>query len=496
MNGASSEPGSALRIIFDDSVRISAEAAALIGVPRFGRLIHKRQQLAQRFVEAADAAGIAHVAHVRSQQELKAERDRVAQRTGTHRYLYFPANLVPSGLRESLPGFLGKLSYAIPNLKLEVGTEGDWSGVLLLDATTCREFLDSLLDASATEFIAAAGSFATIENTLGLLDLRDPAAFIDYLTSTFEVRHFNQIQSGDPYTIRKQSDDKAKLRREYQYYSMLPENLQMFFVQPFAFEEHENFASYRMERLLFPDMAMQWIHGSLSYPEFERFLAHVFHYVRQRPVKKSTSDAVRGRAEGLYIDKLEARLKQLEALDFYDSLDGLLTKTDPQLALDAQLERYKRIYRSIKRSWGHEIVMGHGDLCFSNILYGKSARVLKLIDPRGAADADDMYTDPYYDVAKLSHSVLGHYDYINSGLFTVSVGRSLRLELHLDKEERSSQEELFRAALHDHGFDERLTRLYEASLFLSMLPLHADVPSKVVAFALTASRILDELEDA
>jgi hypothetical protein len=37
-------------------------------------------------------------------------------------------------------------------------------------------------------------------------------------------------------------------------------------------------------------------------------------------------------------------------------------------------------------------------------------------------------------------------------------------------------------------------RLGEASLFLSMLPLHIDYPNKVIAFMLKASQILDEVE--
>ena len=37
-------------------------------------------------------------------------------------------------------------------------------------------------------------------------------------------------------------------------------------------------------------------------------------------------------------------------------------------------------------------------------------------------------------------------------------------------------------------------RIYEASLFLSMLPLHMDNPHKVFAFILNAKNILEEIE--
>jgi hypothetical protein len=53
---------------------------------------------------------------------------------------------------------------------------------------------------------------------------------------------------------------------------------------------------------------------------------------------------------------------------------------------------------------------------------------------------------------------------------------------------------MFRQKLTESGFDPELTRLYEASLFISMAPLHIDVPKKVIAFLVNAADILDELE--
>lgn len=43
------------------------------------------------------------------------------------------------------------------------------------------------------------------------------------------------------------------------------------------------------------------------------------------------------------------------------------------------------------------------------------------------------------------------------------------------------------------GHDVRVMRLGEASLFLSMLPLHMDYPNKVIAFMLKARQLLDEV---
>ena len=54
--------------------------------------------------------------------------------------------------------------------------------------------------------------------------------------------------------------------------------------------------------------------------------------------------------------------------------------------------------------------------------------------------------------------------------------------------------ELFKQYLQKYGYDYKMVRLYEASLFLSMLPLHIDNPHKVFGFILNAINILKEIE--
>ena len=45
------------------------------------------------------------------------------------------------------------------------------------------------------------------------------------------------------------------------------------------------------------------------------------------------------------------------------------------------------------------------------------------------------------------------------------------------------------------GFSYIAVRVYEVSLFLSMLPLHMDNPQKVFGFILNAINILEEIEE-
>lgn len=91
--------------------------------------------------------------------------------------------------------------------------------------------------------------------------------------------------------------------------------------------------------------------------------------------------------------------------------------------------------------------------------------------------------------------MLGNYDFINAGLFELRYDDHLALRLDLHVPEIRELQVRFVARLEDTGFDVGLVRLYEASLFLSMLPLHIDVPKKVLAFALRARDILHSLSD-
>lgn len=56
-------------------------------------------------------------------------------------------------------------------------------------------------------------------------------------------------------------------------------------------------------------------------------------------------------------------------------------------------------------------------------------------------------------------------------------------------------QEIFRKKVVENGFDYWSVRIYEASLFLSMLPLHMDNPHKVFGFILNVKNILKEIEE-
>ena len=141
----------------------------------------------------------------------------------------------------------------------------------------------------------------------------------------------------------------------------------------------------------------------------------------------------------------------------------------------------------------YESVIGHGDVFFANMLYSKEVNLLRLIDPKGALEENDLWTNPYYDIAKLSHSVCGNYDFFNVAAYDIELNKNMKFKLHIHFD-NTKYKEIFKQYLKENGYDYVLVRLYEASLFLSMLPLHIDNPHKVFGFLLNAINILKEIE--
>ena len=105
-----------------------------------------------------------------------------------------------------------------------------------------------------------------------------------------------------------------------------------------------------------------------------------------------------------------------------------------------------------------------------------------------------MWTDPYYDIAKLSHSVCGNYDFFNSGAYDIQLNSEMQFELNLHFD-NSKYKEIFKKYLEKSEYNYIMVRLYEASLFLSMLPLHIDNPNKVFGFLLNAINIMKEIKE-
>lgn len=330
-------------------------------------------------------------------------------------------------------------------------------------------------------------------NIEGMVDIGIIANFIQCVTGNFDSRYFNSLK-GNEYILVKSSTNKKKIKAEYDFYHLLPEDMKYWFVMPFDYKEDAEKASYTMERLHMTDLAIKWVHGSMDKSEFEALMDKYFYFFKCRHAKECSDAEYQAMADELYINKVNSRIEDLKKLPEYKRIETLLS-AEGKLTIDNLLEKYYALKDKIeaRNKYPRELVIGHGDPCFANTLYNKSTQTLKFIDPKGASKEEDLWTNPYYDVAKLSHSVCGKYDFFNNGLFDIRIAEDFSYDLDIPFD-NTEYMKIFKVKAEDNGFDYLTVRIYEASLFISMLPLHIDNPHKVFGFILNVDRILKEIE--
>jgi hypothetical protein len=481
-----------LQVIFDDRLDVPEEIRTAIGVEHFGDLVFRRRSWLETMRGLVREAGWLPPVCLRGYADVNQLLDSLRRVDNETLFLICPSHLFPTCGQESLSTFLRQVEYAPTALYIILQDERGRRGWALMNASLLRQFFAHPADEDPDIFFEQQGeTFVHVPDRLRLIDLSDEPVLQEFMSGQFDARHFNAVER-DNYTVVKKSKDRAKLKREFDLYRLVPPIMQTYLIQPFDFRDDGDVASYRMERVGIPNMSLQWVHGGLQAHEFKRFLAHIFHFLSVRPQRPIVRSEAAALCDALYVEKVQTRIAMLKALPEYRQLAPLLDRACG--GIDELVGRYLDMYvRMRKRAAFGVSVIGHGDLCFSNIFYSKTNQYLKLIDPRGAENEHDLYTDPYYDVAKLSHSIQGRYDFINHGKFNVAIDDALRPVVLIEDQSSSWATESFRSQLKKSGFDPELTRFYEASLFISMLPLHIDRPLKVLAFAATAVAILDSL---
>ena len=458
-------------VVYDDTRKPGRDIAGITGNKSFGETIYKRRTLRERvgsaFLDMETVSGF----YEAGSKEMTALKN-------TPVILYY-SDFGIADLK-GLETIVYKAGYAHENYKITQGNR-----------IACVIFKDE--NALFTASVGDPEDYTEIVSD-AFIDLSDVANFRSFITGGFDARFFNTL-TGDEYTVVKTSQKKDKIKAEYTFFGLLPDDMKQWFVRPFGLVEEEDRASYRMQRYHMTDLAIRYIHGSISPGEFRDILRHLFYFLTHRKSVSVSQEEYEAEARKLYVTKVHERIAQLKDTDGYEKLADLIAGLSGYRDIDEIVARYVSLYDRLRKGveFDHTKVVSHGDLCFSNILYSHDSSQIVLIDPKGALDEDGMYMDPYYDIAKLSHSICGHYDYFNSGLYEITINEDMKASVRVDADNRQFVE-MFKEELAHHGIGLELIRLYETSLFLSMLPLHMDRPQKVFGFVMNAIAIIDSLE--
>ncbi|MEG2931348.1 MAG: capsular biosynthesis protein, partial [Ruthenibacterium sp.] len=314
-----------------------------------------------------------------------------------------------------------------------------------------------------------------------------------------EARMFNALQIDDKRGIMmKTSDNKEKFIQEIKWYLRLPEQLQYLAPRIYQYSVNPEHPYVSMEYYGYNTLHEMYLYGDLPLYRwqsiFEKLLFIVNDMGRYRVECESTETSAALRE--MYVTKTISRLLSLRGdsrfTHFfeqpvtvnghqYPSLDTVM-KQLPELLERTVIARY---------TGGFNII--HGDFHFSNILTEATYGFMRLVDPRGGFGNFDLYGDPRYEIAKLMHSLDGKYDFIIEDMFKIDVhDNSITYEV-MEKPQRLYP--LFREVFKDKMTDYRALKLIEATLFLSMLPLHSDAVNRQYAMLATGLRLLGEVAE-
>ena len=477
--------------LYEDSERPNQKIKEITGNKSFGETILKRKTLKMRVLEEVEDESFVAGAFSYSTSE---EQREVWQQLKNFPKEYAVIHMRSSfGIRnrEAFKVLLEKAQFVQQTMRVE---ENEKTALFL--SKSIPDYLEYASEYNKDGIVDVAGlQNADAIQSSCLVDLGEANNFLQYITSGFDARFFNALESDD-FTVTKSSTNKKKIQSEYEYYYLLPETMKMWFVMPFDYKEGAETASYTMERVHTTDIAIRFVHGAVGVEEFEDILKRLFYFVKSRKTKEVTKEQYEKEADKLYVGKVLERMEMLKENAYYQVFDNNIKNGTKYQSIDEIVAKYKELYEKVKlRDQSKKFfAVGHGDLCFSNILYHKETSLIKLIDPKGAVTEEELYVHPYYDLAKLSHSICGRYDFFNNGLYEIKLVRDMKLELELDFD-NSEYVKIFKRFLAENGFDYVTVRLYEASLFLSMLPLHMDNVQKTFGFLLNGMKILDEVEE-
>ncbi|HKR88311.1 MAG TPA: hypothetical protein VJS38_09055 [Phenylobacterium sp.] len=323
------------------------------------------------------------------------------------------------------------------------------------------------------------------------LDFGHLTTFFQSRMAVTTARAFNTVRI-DGLTARKSSADTAKMRAEAHWLQAAPPAVQIYCARLLGFGLEQGRAFYDTEYEFLPVLSELFVYGAVGRKPWLRILASCEDLLR-------TLAATRGDICGDQALRTLAADKTLVRLEAF-ARDGETRITEP-LSYEGRpcpslLQIAERLVGAMDLTSGRIGCAMHGDLCFSNLLYDSRNRRIKAIDPRGSVDrTPSLWGDLRYDLAKLGHSIVGRYDQIVAGRCSLARhGSDYALAFAPVSCQPWLAEALKDLEVDGVGGLSQAVRAVSVSLFLSMLPLHADRPDRQQAFIANALRLWRELD--
>lgn len=304
-------------------------------------------------------------------------------------------------------------------------------------------------------------------------------------------RAFNNLEI-TPRWIRKSSRKTKKIAAEANWFEQLPAPLRVFLPQYLGSEITENSASYQLEYLHYTALNELFVFSVLPELVWRKILDNCLFFIEQCQQYKAPPGTNCVDLKELFEEKTAERLNQYCQSIGCEMNTQWLFNQEFSASFNELLHCSNQFLPSVQNA--NSVV--HGDLCFSNILYDFRTDNIKTIDPRGIDLKGEftIYGNTYYDIAKLSHSILGLYDWIIAEYYEVEINQhEIQFSLDTPNSVKGIQQ-LFLSLINDK-FQLQSNALYamQIHLFLSMLPLHSDDVKRQQALMANAFRLYQQI---
>lgn len=295
-------------------------------------------------------------------------------------------------------------------------------------------------------------------------------------------REFNELQIDDKNVVTKRSEDTTTLINEINWYTQVPKQLQPYLPRLYDWSTDVEEPYAKLEYIGYPSLSSLQLYGSHGQHIwdniFHRLLDLLDDFQKFRVDAENTD--ILSSLEEIYLTKTRRRLDALyqsgRLVEMFDA-ESVQINGNTYPSLDYISQSIEDAVRTMGLIDREQFSVIHGDLCFPNVLYDPRNNILKLIDPRGKFGQFTIYGDPRYDIAKLRHSTVGHYEHLINDRFSADYdadSAAIEYEIYTtdDQEARESRFDSILDTRDAYDLDE--IKLIEGLLFLSMISLHGD----------------------
>lgn len=315
----------------------------------------------------------------------------------------------------------------------------------------------------------------------------------------FTTRAYNKFEynSKTRASIIKSSKED-RLLGEIEYYQNLPKELQVYFPRLLNSSIKDSVYFMELEYYAYGNlgdvMTAQDYNSDFWSKAFKFIFSYIDNYKESTTILASKEDSLL-----MFIDKTEKEYSNLmNGFEFFSQFKG----TKEFIFNGKVLKSFETIWESLKdyiatSTLCESFYFIHGDLCFSNILYGvnniTNDVILKFIDPRGVFGKTKFFGDLYYDLAKLSHSCNGGYEFFIYDKFDISNSKNeFNLTYHNEQRKKDINSQ-FLSIAEQYKFDYTKIKLIEGLIFVGMCARHYDSLNRQKAMLLTGLNILNDV---